>query len=31
MPINPETVRANLEYYRKAAKSLLKAAHSDPR
>jgi hypothetical protein len=28
MPINPGTVHVNLEYYRKAAKSLLKAAHS---
>lgn len=29
MPERPEAVRLNLEYYRKAAKSLLKAARSD--
>jgi ankyrin repeat protein len=28
MSVNPEAVRLNLEYYRKAAKSLLKAANS---
>jgi len=28
MPANPEAVRLNIEYYRKAAKSLLKAAQS---
>jgi hypothetical protein len=28
MPTNPEAVRLNLEYYRKAAKSLLQAAKS---
>jgi hypothetical protein len=28
MPANPEAVRLNLEYYRKAAKALRKAAQS---
>jgi hypothetical protein len=28
MPVHPEAVRLNLEYYQKAAKSLLKSAQS---
>jgi ankyrin repeat protein len=31
MPTNPEAIRLNLEYYKKAAKSLLKAAQSGER